>query len=71
MSLPSPKQALEPLRPLKGIGIVLLHLNGLAVTTLDFYISGVHTVIGDDTENLNVAYPLGRAQAVWTSSDFH
>ena len=56
MSLSSPKRALEPPRPLKGIDIVLLHFHGLAVTTLDFYSSGVHTVIGDDTENLIESY---------------
>ena len=35
---------------------MLLYVNGLAVTTLDFYSSGVHTVIGDDTENLIESY---------------
>ena len=59
------------LRPLRGIDIVLLHFDGLAVTTLDFYSRGVHKVIGDDIEDLNVAYPSGRAQSVLASSDFH
>ena len=50
--LSSSKQAFEPVRPIKRIGLVLLQLNGLAVITLNFNISGVHAVTGDDTENL-------------------